>query len=139
MFADSRNRPRLAVARNCGMGSSSLNADVGIVVVGERLTKLQRDAFSHNANSIHGVDESVGARVENIAGDVLDHNVTWPDRMREDQKIKSLQGLLNGYMASGRRPDGQEPTQSPTQIRSLDTQIPLVVRSKSLIFMVRPE
>jgi hypothetical protein len=27
------------------------------------------------ADSIHGIDKSVGARVENVAGDVLDHNV----------------------------------------------------------------
>jgi hypothetical protein len=27
------------------------------------------------ADSIHGIAKSVGARVENVAGDVLDHNV----------------------------------------------------------------
>ncbi len=27
------------------------------------------------ADSIHGIDQSVGARVENVAGDVLDYNV----------------------------------------------------------------
>src|SRR5271170_2747192 len=51
-------------------------SDVGIIVVGECLTKMQRDTFSHDADSIDGIDQSVGARVENVAGDVLDHNVS---------------------------------------------------------------
>jgi hypothetical protein len=36
-------------------------SDVGIIVVGECLTKLQRNTFFHDADSIHGIDQSVGA------------------------------------------------------------------------------
>jgi hypothetical protein len=31
--------------------------------------------FSHDADSIRDVDQSVGARVENVAGDVFDYSV----------------------------------------------------------------
>ena len=38
-----------------------------------RLLELERDALAHRAHAVHGVDEGIHARVEQVAGSGSDH------------------------------------------------------------------
>ncbi|SDG88551.1 hypothetical protein SAMN05421505_10910 [Sinosporangium album] len=57
---------------------------VGSVVLGECLLKLQCNPFTHNADSVNGVDRCFDVGIEHVSSNLFDHFSGLHFRLRKD-------------------------------------------------------
>src|SRR5437762_11091953 len=63
-------------------------------IVWESLAEHQRYTFPHDANLVHGVDEGLGLRVDQIALSVTDHRKYQSGAIRSEEHTSELQSPM---------------------------------------------